>query len=79
MSKTIRIEIVFPVPVNFPDGFEQKLSEIVDTVCKKYESENPDRVMWPFGHGAKPIWDEPNEPEWNSSILQIEVAEREKY
>lgn len=79
MSGTIKIEITFSVMVEFPDGFEQELSELIDKICKKYEAENPGRSMWCFGHGAKPIWDEPNEPEYNDSIYQIEVAEREKY
>ena len=77
--KINQIEIVFPVPVDFPEGFEQELSQLVDTVCKKYESENPDRLMWPAGHGSKLLWREPEEPDFDDSVYQIDVAEREKF
>jgi len=78
MNKTIKIEIIFPVMVDFPDRFQQELDFLIGKVCKKYEADNPGRVMWPFANGAKPIWNEPNEPEWNESIYEIQVAEREK-
>ncbi|MCK5020281.1 MAG: hypothetical protein KAS32_24795 [Candidatus Peribacteraceae bacterium] len=45
--------------------------------CKQYEIENPTRVMWPAGCGAKPIRREPQEPEYDDTIYVIEVAERE--
>lgn len=78
-QKVNRIEIVFPMVVELPPGFTQLLSGVVDLVCKKYEEENPDRVMWPAGHGSKPIWKEPEEPEFDDNIFQISVAERENY
>ena len=75
--KINKIEIVFPCDVELPRGFEQVLSCLVDMVCKKYEAENKTRVMWPAGHGSKPLWREPEEPEWDDSVFSIEVAERE--
>jgi len=75
--KILKIEIPFPVFVELPPGFEQTLDALVGMVCKAYEKENPDRVMWPAGIGAKPIWREPEEPQFDSSILEISVEERE--
>lgn len=71
------IEITFPFPVEFPEGWDRALSGLVDMVCMKYEREHPDHVMWPAGHGSKPIWREPEEPLFDDNVFQIEVAERE--
>ena len=92
--KIRKIEIEFPLLVELPPGFEQALDRLVDTVCKKYEQENPMRVMWPAGHGNKPIFSQadlaflgkpPNpdapkkgEPTWEEHVYQIDVAERMK-
>jgi hypothetical protein len=75
--KVSKIEVVFPIPVEFPPGFLQTLDALVNMICEKYEAENPGRVMWCFGQGAKLIWREPEEPVFDDSIFQIEVAERE--
>lgn len=50
------IEITFPVPVEAPDGFFDVLGAMVDMICKKYEADNPTRVMWPAGFGSKPTF-----------------------
>ena len=91
--KIQQIEIVFPCPVTIPDGWEQILDALIDMVCKQYEKENPDRVMWPAGHGCKPIWSQRDagflgvkpdrdapldgEPSWDESTYQISCSERE--
>jgi len=77
VNKIVKIEIDFPAPVEFPEGWERVLDELVYMICKQYEKDNTDRVMWPAGHGSKPLWDEPNEPEFDDSIYHIDVAERE--
>lgn len=74
-----KIEVSFAAPVLLPDDFEQKLMAMLSAVCKSYEAEHPDRVMWVFGMGGKLLWREPQEPDCDMSILSIEVAEREKY
>jgi len=79
MMKVQKIEIEFPFLVELPPGFEQVLGTLVNLVCKKYEAENPDRVMWPAGHGSKPIWREPEEPDFDDDIYHISVAEREAH
>lgn len=78
-NKIVKIEISFPVGVDFPEGFEQELSQLIDGVCRKYETDNPDRVMWPSGHGCKVLWREPQEPGFDPSVYEICVAERERY
>lgn len=50
------IEITFPLPVEAPDGFFHVLDSLVDMICKKYEADNPARVMWPAGAGSKPTF-----------------------
>ncbi len=77
MNKIIKIEIEFQRPVDIPPGFERALDALIGMICKKYEAENPKRVMWCAGNGSKPIWNEPNEPTFNDSVYHIEVAERE--
>ncbi len=78
-DKIDRIEVTFQVPVNLPDGFEQRLSELLGEVCEDYKEQNPKRTMWLFGWGGKILWNEPREPDIDMSVLSIEVAEREKY
>ena len=73
------IEITFPVDMDMADDFEGKLLDLIDAECKRYEKEHPDRVMWPAGYGAKILWREPEEPDYNESVLSITVSERERY
>lgn len=75
---TRKIEIDFGASVKLPDEFEHKLFDLLGEVCKEYECKNPDRTMWVFGMGGKILWNE-QEPDYDMSILSIEVAEREKY
>ena len=78
MSEKIqKIEINFPTPVELPAGFGQLLDAVVDLVCAHYESKNHTRVMWPAGSGSKPMWNEPNEPDFDDTVYCIEVSERE--
>ena len=80
------IEVGFPVEVELPDGFQQRLCELISEVCREYEVKNPNRVMGVFGVGQKityaPMTREEEESrgmEYDESTLQIEVAERENY
>lgn len=93
--KINRIEISFPVGIEFPAGFDQALDALVNMVCKAYEAQNPTRVMWPAGAGSKPKFsvadsiflgkapdaDAPDagEPTFDDSVYEISVAEREDY
>jgi hypothetical protein len=77
VAKIQKIEVVFPVPVEVPPGFSRLLEGVVGMVCEKYKAENPERSMWVFGVGSKPLFQEPLEPKWDDSIYFIEVAERE--
>jgi len=78
------IQIMFPTPVELPEGFTRALDGLIEMVCKKYQAENPDRVMWPAGCGSKPLFnwmtvgdDEPLP--FDDSVYFVEVAEREDY
>lgn len=71
-----RIEINFPVEVELPSGWDKALSALVNIVCQRYMEDNPMRTMWPAGHGAKILWNEPHEPDHDSSVYCIDVAEK---
>jgi hypothetical protein len=77
MSKIQHIEVSFPVPVDLPPGFERALDALIGMVTEAYEAQHPDRTMWPSGSGAKPLWREPEEPDFDHSTYFIHVAERE--
>lgn len=79
MKKVSTIEIVFDQPIEVPEVFESVMDALIRNICKEYEKLNPTRIMWPSGGGCKPIWNEPHEPTWDESVLQISVSEREDY
>jgi len=85
MTGKIRaIEISFPVGVDVNDKDLQALDRVVSRICKRYEEANPQRVMWPFGHGSKMLKDplalSDDEPiPFDDSVYSVEVAERERY
>lgn len=82
--KVSKIEIVFDVPVEPPEGFYRALDGLINMICMKYQSENPDRVMWPAGSGSKPLFNpymvSDDEPlPFDNSIYFLECTEREDY
>lgn len=79
-----KIEISFQVDVEITREYQQELMGILTKICKHYKASHPDREMWVFGVGDKMLFnpylisdDEPMG--FDSSILSIECAEREKY
>lgn len=76
---TTRIEIDFPLAVEFPPGFENKLIELISSVTRYYEREHPDRVMWAAGMGDRPSGMWSDNLTFDSTIYSIEVAERENF
>ena len=85
MPEKVRgIEIAFPVAVELTRDDQIELQDVVRKICKRYEEQNPGRVMWLFGYGDKviymPIVEGDERPmEFDSTILAIECSEREKY
>ena len=93
MAKLRKIEVHFPIPVDLPEAFESALAGLIDMVAGKYNKENPQRIMWTAGFGAKPVWSkqdarflgketDPNAPEegeptFDASVYVIECEERE--
>ncbi len=78
-NKISVVELVFPVPVELSHSFICALTRLLDGVCEEYKLANPTRTMWPAGFGSKPLWREPEEPDFDDSVFQIEMAEREDY
>jgi len=84
--KIRKIEIDFPCYVDVPNDFGSQLHDLINAVCKLYERDHPDRVMWPAGHGSKmtymPITREEERVrgcEFDEDIYHIGVAERGRY
>ncbi len=84
--KLTKVEINFPLSVDVPDDWQQRLCELVGEVCKKYEAAHPGRVMWVFGVGSKitymPMTQEEERErglEFDNDTLELQVSERERY
>lgn len=73
-----RIEINFPCAVDLPPGFDHVLMALADAICSAWELAHPGHVMWASGVGAKPIWREPEEPDFDDSVFCIDCATREE-
>lgn len=77
-----RISVSFPFGVEMSKAAHRALHDAVDLMCADYEKAHPDRVMWAAGEGGTPppgfFFDEPK-GDWDMSVLNIEVAERERY
>lgn len=82
MSEITRINVTFPVAVELPSAAHQALHDAIELVCATYQRAHKDRVMWAAGEGGTPppgfFFDEPK-GDWDMSVLNIEVAERERY
>ena len=77
-----RINVSFPFPVEMTEAAHAALHDAVELMCAAYEKARPDRVMWAAGEGGTPppgfFFNEPK-GDWDMSVLNIEVAERERY
>ena len=83
-AKTVKIEISFACPGNFPDGWERALDGLIGIVCEQYQRENPTMVMWPAGFGSKMLTNpmamgDDEKMEFDDSCYSIECAAREDY
>lgn len=84
MNKVSRIEISFPTLVTLPEEIESALVHLIDDVCKQYEREHLNEVMWPASFGSKmlsnPMAMSAAEPlDFDDSIYTIGVCCREDY
>lgn len=95
MQQLQKLEISFPCTVDVPEEVIRKIDALVGEVCELYETQNPTRIMWPACHGCKINWSrtdaaflgrpaDPNakesgEPDYDDSIYEISVSEREAY
>lgn len=84
MKQIYRLEVSFPCGVEVTDDDARILDGLAAEICRRYERENPGRVMWPFGHGAKmlchPLQIVDDEPiPFDETTYHVEVAERADY
>ena len=77
-NKVQRIEINFPATVEMPSGFEHIVMSYADAICSAWEAANKGKVMWAAGVGAKVIWKEPEEPDYDDSVFCIDCAMRDE-
>jgi hypothetical protein len=75
MRCTRKIIVYFPVPVEFPPGFQQALDGLINMVTEAYERDHPTRTMWPSGCGSMPL--NPDCTQYDDSVYMIDVTERE--
>jgi hypothetical protein len=75
--KIRRIEVQFGVPVELTSREMQDVNRIVNNAARR--SQTPKLVHWAAGCGSKPLWREPEEPEWDDSIFFIECCARERF
>lgn len=73
------IEISFGAAVELSEAEERLLMGLLSSACDRYSDEHPDRIMWVAGWGAKPLWREPQEPDFDDTVLHGECFERERY
>jgi len=82
-----RIEINFPAPVEMTRVDERRLDMIAGEICDRWRDANPDRVMWPAGHGSKITYMPMTRaeelagrhPEFDDDVYAIDCSERERY
>lgn len=78
----VLIKVAFPLPVELPPAAHRALHDAIEIATAAYERSHPDRVMWAAGEGGTPppgfYFDEPK-GDWDMSVLNIDVAERERY
>lgn len=78
------IEVTFSALVELTQQDQQDIVAILSRICNRYESENPHRVMWPFGIGMKmtvnPLMLSDDEPiPFDDEVFSVECAERANY
>lgn len=78
-GETYQIKITFPVGVELSKRDQEDLIDLAGRICKRYEAQHPDRVMWPAGVGAEPVDIWSDEPRFDDSVFCVDVAERERY
>ena len=77
-----KIEISFPVRIEFPEGFERKLHDLIQNeICRKYRDKHPDRTMWVAGYGCKMLTNpymvsDGEKIEWDDDVYFMEISER---
>jgi hypothetical protein len=71
------IEIQFARPVLITLSVQRILVDLVNEMARA--TETPEFIHWAAGSGSKPLWREPEEPEWDDTIFHIETFSRERY
>lgn len=83
-ENTTAIEVTFPVAVNLSDDQQRRLVEVIGGICKEYERNHPDRVMWAAGIGGRMLTnpfmvDDEHPMEFDMAVFSVECCERERF
>lgn len=73
------IEITFPAAVEITSDEQRVIHDVVRMICQRYENEHPERVMWPFGMGQRPIERMGELEGFDETRFSIDCSERERY
>lgn len=70
------IEVRFAMPVNVTRDQERRLRDLVEEIIEHPSNQPEGGVHWLAGYGSKPIWNEPQEPDFDNDTLFMESAAR---
>lgn len=76
--KRQKIFIEFPYPVELTDSIEKKIYYTISSFCAKHSKELVGKKLFVSSCGSMPIYKEPEEPDFNDSILHVDIKEAPK-
>lgn len=72
-----QIEVSFAIPVVVTQDQSRQLVKVIDDITKSPWNQPLAGVHWLSGMGSKPLWREPEEPDFDDSIYFLETCARE--
>ena len=72
-----RVELDFCLPVELTDDEQKALQILVKRICDRHCPEG--WVYWASGIGSRPIWQEPEEPDFDHTVFSISTCVRKAY
>lgn len=70
------VEMRFAMPVYFTRDQERRLHDLVDEIVEHPCNQTEDGTHWLAGYGSKPLWNEPQEPDFDHDTLFMESTAR---
>lgn len=76
-GSTAGIEVTFGMPVHLSSSQEHRLQRLLDEIVGSPCNQPEAGVHWVSSSGGKVLWREPEEPDYDMSVLAIESTARE--